>query len=112
MNVEMLTGYYFDPKHGGCLRRIVGIGEEYRVIGVYGSDEASVGVWHAVVTPGKASWRGYVPLTVNFTGKTELTHALIYRARYWPVYRSITWEDGNRWTRMYVHPSQLRVHGA
>ena len=36
----MIEGFYFDPWHGGCLRRIAKVNENhYKIYGVYGNDE-------------------------------------------------------------------------
>ena len=107
-----MEGHYADPKHGHCLRRIYKQSPtRYLIVGVYGNDEApKVGeMWTATVhmdpTP---SWRGYHRLTVDFGGKTLLTHRVMYRAQWWPSRRVIAWEDGNRWHKLFVHHTQLR----
>ena len=47
----MLTGYYYDPKHGGCLRKISKIDENsFKIIGAYGNDEPNTNKkWTAIM---------------------------------------------------------------
>ena len=95
-----MEGFYYDPKHGGCLRRIVRIGTQQYILGVYGDDEPWPGEsWYAVMrSTGKPGhWR------VHFSGKVK-------RRKYYDacfVGRSLHWDDGNVWPLMFHHPSQL-----
>ena len=100
-----LEGWYHDPKHGHCLRRILRVSPGvYTIVGVYGDDETprTHQAWTARVTTPDGRH-----LRVDFGGKTLLSHARVYRATYDGA-RRIDWEDGNHWTRLYVHPAQLR----
>lgn len=96
-----MEGFYFDPKHGGCLRRIVRVDANHlAILGVYGDDERWPGApWHAVM------WEEGAPghWHVHFTGKVKR------RKHYRAVSRgrSLHWDDGNAWQRLYVHASQL-----
>lgn len=102
-----MDGWYFDPKHGGCLRRVRRVtSTSYRIDGVYGDDEAvGAGVpWHAVARV-VAREPGVLRLKVFFVGK--LKRRRTYDAAY--AERVLHWDDGNAWIQMYVHaPSQLR----
>ena len=94
------TGYYYDPKHGGCLRRIRNTGpDEYIIDGVYGRDEQprTGRYWHATVRAQGTH------LDVHFDGKCKLRKHYTARLRN----RSILWDDANVWIRLYVHPKQL-----
>ena len=47
----MKEKYYYDPKHGGCLRIMTKIGDNQSLIkGAYGNDEKEKGYWFAEVT--------------------------------------------------------------
>lgn len=101
----MLTGWYFDPKHGGCLRTIRPLSDgRYRIFGVYGDDEAphTHQAWFADVR-----FTSSTTMCVDFAGKVKPQRFLTAQVRQ----RTIVWEDGNVWIRMYVHPpTQLRRH--
>ena len=46
--------YYFDPKHGGCLRIMNKIDKDsYTIHGPYGSDENKQGHWSATAKKSK-----------------------------------------------------------
>ena len=48
----MKSLYYYDPKHGGCLRVMTrDSGNTYRIKGMYGDDESEKGYWTAIATP-------------------------------------------------------------
>lgn len=99
-----MEGYYFDPKHGGCLRRIVTVrrGLVYSVVGVYGDDEPMTGrAWTACITVDDAG-----TLVVDFAGK-PIKHERFLTASYDAAARTISWCDGNTWTKLFVAPSQL-----
>ena len=111
-----MQGFYYDPLHGGCLRRIdrTGSPTTYVIRGVFGSDEEAPdytkGAWTAVVRvrPRTASeQRENVDLTVDFAGKPGKSPRYL-AAVYNPASRTLRWADGNVWTRMFHHPSQLR----
>lgn len=102
-----MKGYYFDPKHGGCLRTIDGKHNKYTIHGVYGSDEKNTGApWtiNATVSPEvQRDWRrdSFHSVNVDFTGKV-VHHRIHYKARWYPTKRIIKWEDGNYWKQMFV----------
>lgn len=105
-----MEGFYFDPKHGGCLRRIWRVGTGvFRVGGVYGDDERQTGnYWFATASvAGVADARGRVPLTVDFSRGKPCKTRTVYAAHWSPVRRRIRWDDGNAWVKLYVHPRQL-----
>ena len=95
-----MEGLYYDPKHGGCLRRLRhSSAQTYTIDGVYGNDEPLTnGYWYAIVTAGR---RG--ALQVDFEGKLKR------RRHYCATYRArrIEWDDGNVWVQLYAHPAQL-----
>ena len=87
--------YFYDPKHGGCLRQMRKIAPNFYIInGAYGSDEGKTGYWAAT-----AKKKGN-ELTVDFTMKKKLKHKPIYKA-IWKN-REIHWEDGNIWKELYA----------
>lgn len=100
-----LVGWYFDPWHGGCLRRVRWLAEgRFRIDGVYGSDEPDTGgAWYADATVQRVREGEYL-LAVDFAGKPHhpgVRHAVYRRRR-------LHWKDGNVWTQLYVHRNQLR----
>ena len=103
-----MEGFYFDPKHGGCLRRVRRVASTtYHIDGVYGDDEA-VGAgapWHAIARVVARPKAGVLHLKVLFVGKQK--QRCTYDAAY--AERTLHWDDGNAWNQMYVHtPSQIR----
>ena len=49
----MIDGLYYDPKHGGCLRKIVLQDTQgtYKITGAYGNDEPNTGTkWYVIAT--------------------------------------------------------------
>lgn len=93
-----IEGWYFDPNHGNCLRKIFKMtSKKYRIVGSYGDDQPphSPGeLWKAtLVAKGNH-------LTVDFESKT-VTHASRYDALFCPTRRLIRWQDGNTWIQMY-----------
>ena len=101
----MLQGWYYDPLHGHCLRRIRRTSvHRYRIAGVYGDDEPNTGgTWHANVTATPDGDDEYV-LEVDFAGKPTKRNRFM-TAR-WSK-RQIFWDDGNVWKQLYVSPLQL-----
>ena len=95
-----MEGYYYDPNHGGCLRRVAKIAgrtDTYRIIGAYGDDEQP----HQAGETWTATMRAQNEhLTIDFDGKF-VTHERLYRALWCPCKRVIRWQDGNTWYRMY-----------
>lgn len=118
----MVAGFYFDPRHGGCLRRIVKVGADaYKIYGVYGSDEGvqvarnveydpepselTHNFWHASLRVQKKT-EHLQHLAVDFTGKAgkkRLQYTAIYDAKK----RTIDWDDTNTWKQLYYHDKQL-----
>lgn len=117
----MITGFYFDPLHGGCLRRIVHVrGNTYKIYGVYGNERNTQVLlrdydpepsymtgrpWDATLHVLYKHGRSY-HLRVDFTGKLGKKRAL-YSARYDAVRRVIEWDDENIWRQMYYNDTQL-----
>lgn len=102
----MLQGWYYDPLHGHCLRRIRRTSvHRYRITGVYGDDEQpnTGGTWHANVTATPDGDEEYA-LEVDFAGKPTKRNRFM-TAR-WSK-RQIFWDDGNVWKQLYVSPLQL-----
>ena len=114
LSPDGIAGLYYDPKHGGCLRRVRAptraerrCGADAVVLGVYGTDEARHGLpWTATL-----SFRGPAstarPLSVDFGGKEERTHERVFSATWWPARGAIAWQDGNTWRKLSFHHSQL-----
>lgn len=102
-----MEGFYYDPKHGHCLRRVVKLSPtHYRILGVYGNDEgvASGGTWTAIAT--RVSPATY---SVNFAGKpTKRDQIMTVRQRG----KDLHWSDRNVWRRLFVHSSQLNQNGS
>ena len=103
---QALDGFYLDPKHGNCLRRIETLNRgEYRIRGVYGNDEPHTGgPWSAIMTI-KDDGR----YLVDFAGKIERKERFLHA---WPCANDkgrtdVCWADGNRWSRIYEHPTQF-----
>ena len=102
----MMQGWYFDPNHGGCLRRVEKIAHGFRIHGVYGDDEMPLThrPWSAVATKHPTKQHTYL---VDFAGKHLLAHKRVYEARWDGKRRRLSWEDGNTWFHMFAHHSQL-----
>lgn len=93
-----ISGYYFDPNHGNCLRRIYKKSSTWHIIGAYGNDEPPHRpgeVWKA-----RLKKRG-LHLDIDFKSKT-VDHAKTYSALYCPTERIIRWQDGNTWVQLYA----------
>jgi len=100
-----MEGYYYDPKHGACLRRIRRVDQSRLVIdGVYGDDEpVSAGhPWTAHVHV-LSSTNGETDVIVDFAGKQK--RRKLYRAVY--ANRYLHWDDGNVWVQMFTHSGQF-----
>ena len=87
-----MQGWYYDPKHGHTLRRIVpygASGTRYLVHGVYGDDEAPLthGYWSAIVQ------KDGTKLLVDFAGKPAKAQRYL-TAEYHADAREIRWCDG------------------
>lgn len=102
----MMQGWYYDPLHGDCLRRIRRTSHNrYRINGVYGDDEPNTGgEWHAFVTATPDGAEDLL-LKVDFVGKPTKSNRVM-DAR-WSG-RQIRWSDGNVWRMLHVSPAQLR----
>ena len=118
----MIEGFYFDPWHGGCLRRIVKVGENsYKVHGVYGNDDVvdipknveynaessskTHMYWHASINVVQKK-KNSLHLKVYFGGKLDKAR-LTYDAVYDMNKRLIKWDDSNEWKKMYYHKKQF-----
>ena len=118
----MLEGFYFDPWHGGCLRRISKIGGNYyKIHGVYGNDElislpqnveyhsesseTTNKYWYATLHVHNVC-KNFYYLKVNFEGKPGKKR-LHYNAVYDKNKRHIKWDDTNTWKQIYYHKKQL-----
>ena len=99
-----MDGFYFDPNHGGCLRRVRRCKGSYHfcIDGVYGNDEPHTGeYWFALMTRRRGTKAKF---DVTFVGK-PVKSRMEYTATFFGD--SIEWDDGNVWWRMYVNPLQL-----
>jgi len=100
---EALEGYYFDPLHGGCMRRIVPISNtSFLIEGVYGTDEPDTGKnWFAegniLSYPSEAEWEIHVDFR---RGKPHKMYDTLMIAKFMRSDRKIVWEDGNEWKKM------------
>tara|TARA_B100000214_G_C23963918_1_gene626724 strand:- start:758 stop:1120 length:363 start_codon:yes stop_codon:yes gene_type:complete len=118
----MIEGFYFDPWHGGCLRRISMVKEnQYKIHGVYGNDEIikqpknveyhpessekTNKYWYAIMEICKVEKNLYY-LKVYFKGKPGKKR-LYYDAVYDEKKRRIKWDDTNIWKQLYYHKKQL-----
>lgn len=106
-----LAGLFYDPKHGGCLRKVT-LPYANRVVvrGVYGSDEVAPGApWVVAGTVERKNADGTWVIRFDFRTKKDRTKDS-YVAVWRPQRRSLEWDDGNCWRQMHVHPrSQLRT---
>ena len=99
----MKEKYFYDPKHGGCLRILTRIDDNKSIIkGAYGNDEKEKGHWFAEVThfTEKTVGTRKYNMKVDFKNKKGLTHKPIYNA--YMKNREIKWEDGNIWKELYA----------
>jgi hypothetical protein len=104
-----MIGYYYDPLHGNCLRRITHVGKHvYKIDGVYGDDENTTTAqtgdhWfaHIVATPKDDDT---LSLRVDFCGKPIKSNRFMMAE--WKD-RRIYWDDGNVWIQLYTTPRQL-----
>ena len=118
----MIEGFYFDPWHGGCMRRISKIKDNiYKIYGVYGNDEnlqvpkdeeynkeasnMTHKYWYATLRVTEQKNDKYF-LKVYFGGKKGKKR-LNYEAVYSEKKRTIKWDDTNVWKQMYYHKKQL-----
>ena len=118
----MVAGLYFDPWHGGCLRRVVKTGRDtYAIHGVYGRDDKDTiprGVeydpeapilthryWRADLRLCETQGHRHV-LIVDFSRKAGKKR-VVYRAVYDEQKRVIEWDDTNEWKQLYFSPMQL-----
>jgi len=118
----MIEGFYFDPWHGGCLRRIAKVKENhYKIYGVYGNDEVikipknveyhsessekTNKYWYATLQICDIE-DNFLHLKVCFGGKPGKKR-LQYDAVYDKKKRHIIWDDTNTWKQLYYHKKQL-----
>ena len=95
--------YYYDPKHGNCLRIMNKVDTNIYIInGAYGSDEGKNGYWAATAEKKKNFYyKGdKYNLVVNFFLKKKIIHKQIYYA--YMSARKIKWQDGNTWIQLYA----------
>ncbi len=120
---NMIAGFYFDPWHGGCMRRIAKtkVKNRYKIYGVYGNDEhirvpknveynfeasdMTHKYWYATLEVCDER-NDFYYLKVFFGGKPGKKR-LHYDAIYDKRKRSITWDDTNTWKQMYYHTKQI-----
>jgi hypothetical protein len=118
----MIEGFYFDPWHGGCLRRISKTKKNhYKIHGVYGNDERirlPKNVEYHTETSDQTNKYWYATLEV-YENEANLYYLNVYfggkpgkkRLHYNAVYdskkRVIKWDDTNTWKQMYHHKKQL-----
>ena len=89
--------YFYDPKHGGCLRLIRKVDNFFMIDGAYGSDEGKKGHWFAIAK--KLKNNKNFNLEVSFTYKSKIKHIPLYKCNW--INREIHWEDGNVWKELY-----------
>ena len=96
--------YYYDPKHGWCLRMVTRVDKTTSMIkGAYGDDEELKGFWFAKIehlSENKEIDGKQYNMIVDFEMKKELAHKRKLYA-YMGSNRKIRWEDGNVWLQMY-----------
>ena len=103
-----IAGFYFDQKHGGCLRRIIRKGHAtFKIHGVFGDDEYPThGYWFAMINiDAKKNDEEYY-LSIDFSGKPGKKR-IKYKAIWNSRKRTIEWYDGNIWQKLFVHNKQL-----
>ena len=102
-----LLGYYVDPKHGTCLRRIRCVNGKIKIDGVYGDDEPTTNeYWYALINI-KSICDKYYLLDVDFGGKPTKKKRIL-TAKFFPGKRCIKWEDGNTWKKLYYNNKQFQ----
>lgn len=110
-----LCGFYYDPSHGGCLRRIVSGQAEgtFTILGSYGEDEACPpsSPWTARMTTTSVKEDERSLYEVTFVGKrskaTGRVGTKVLTCQHYPSQRTLRWEDGNVWRKLYVSGSQF-----
>lgn len=103
---RIMEGHYYDPKHGGCLRRVVRRDDRiYDIYGVYGDDEQpSTGMaWHVTARVFRTTPH-LTYILVDFSEKAKAPGSQ-GQTRYVAVHnrqrRCISWSDGNHWRQLY-----------
>ena len=93
----MIEGFYYDPNHGGCFRKITKINsKQYKITGAYGDDEPETGSkWTAIAT-----FVNKNTFNVDFSGKKHKIHG-DYITKWNKNTRTLNWQDGNKWKKMY-----------
>ena len=106
-----MNGFYHDPLHGHCLRRIDRTSyDTYRIVGVYGDDESphTNALWTATMRVIEVDG-DEIRLRVDFAGKLGKADRFM-TASYKD--RRLRWiEDGNEWHQLFVHAQQLSTKG-
>tara|TARA_Y100000389_G_C17468278_1_gene527762 strand:+ start:1268 stop:1567 length:300 start_codon:yes stop_codon:yes gene_type:complete len=94
----MKEGFYYDPFHGGCLRKIKrsNTDDSFLITGAYGDDEPETGKkWTAT-----AKKIGKNVYCVSFSGKKHVNHG-DYKAVWNEKSRELNWQDGNKWKLLF-----------
>lgn len=93
----MEAGFFYDPKHGECLRRITKVNDRlYRITGAYGKDEKNTGdKWTALMYEVSKNY-----YKVDFSGKKHAKIKELF-VTWNPRNRTLTWQDKNQWKLLY-----------
>lgn len=106
-----IAGFYYDPHHGGCLRRVAAPegGGFLPILGVYGDDELHPpGHFWSARAFASPQAEGGIPLTVHFRGKEKPEGwDVTLEATFDVATRQIRWADGNVWLPLHAHRAQL-----
>ena len=97
-----VVGWYYDPKHGHCLRQIK---PDLTIVGVYGLDEPNTGqTWEANMTRVEEHKKSHkLRFDVDFEGKPGKVPRVM-RAVYDDQTRMLKWSDDNVWFKLVVPP--------
>jgi len=95
-----MEGYWFDPKHGGCLR-LISKDEKgaYVIHGAYGDDEPPANAEEYWFARAESSSDG--AFLVDFVGKPHKVRKRYSASLYG---RNLHWDDGNVWRKAYTTP--------
>lgn len=122
MKFHKISGWYFDPYHGGVIRFI---NDDGVITGPYGIDEPEKEkLFHADVKEiqigvsddlhdnirrkiglmgtKKSQKERFISLKVDFSRKTHVDHKPLYECAFDKNIPGIIWEDGNVWYKMIV----------
>ena len=109
-----MDGFYYDPQHGGCLRRLRKIGHDmYAIDGVYGGDETPLTgePWSGTLRVVHSAQDGRrLTLSVDLSSKTFIpeTRRKSFGAHWDARRRAIRWDDGVHWRKLYAHSTQFK----